>query len=338
MSIKRLTAIILAFVLVLSLAGCGKSSGDNSSLEIITAKPTDMEEEPVVNPNEIVLDKETILDYANESVNMWEYTQHFFDDAIVYKDDLGQFALMPVDDSLPKSNYNWDNLERIFAAHTEYEYREGGETVSLKGIDVSQYQEEINWEKVAADGVKFAFIRIGYRGYGSQGKLQYDERYEENIKGALKNGIAVGVYFLTQAISVAEAQEEARFVLDAIAPYNVSWPVVLDVEGTSGKHPRTENLDADERTEYVAAFCDVIADNGYTPMIYSNISWFLKQMMLERLTKYDKWFAQYWSRPFFPYEFSVWQYTSSGRVDGITGSVDLNISMKDFGKKEAENE
>ena len=102
----------------------------------------------------------------------------------------------------------------------EVQYMQDGQVVSHKGIDVSKHQGNIDWTKVAADGVEFAFIRVGLRGYGTEGKLVEDEYFEQNIKGALQAGIKVGVYFYSQAITDAELLEEANLVLEKVKPYN----------------------------------------------------------------------------------------------------------------------
>ena len=270
--------------------------------------------------------------YAESSTNMWEFLQRFYKDMIVYKNEDG-FVYAPVDKTLPLSDYNWDLLVEKGLNSREIEYVENGETKTLKGIDVSRYQNEIDWGKAAADGVEFAFIRLGYRGY-STGSLVLDERFEQNVTGALQNGVAVGVYFVTQAVSEEEAQEEAQLVLDTIAPYNVTWPIVLDIEDVGNDDARTALLTSDQRTDNIIAFCEHIRASGKTPMLYANIRWFVERMDLSRLTAYEKWFAQYFNRPFFPYEFQIWQYTSSGSVAGIEGKVDLNISFVDYGKEE----
>lgn len=328
--LKRILAGLLALTLLLSLAACG---GGSSEPEAPPNNEDLQEDDAVLTEDFRELSKEELLEYANSSSSLWELTQRFFTDIIIYKDSLGQMTYAPVDPDMPKSNYDWNNLVRLLKPEKELEYQIDGETVSLKGIDVSAYQEDIDWEKVAADDVQFAFIRLGYRGY-SEGKLVTDAKFEDNIVGALKNGVKVGVYFVTQAISEEEAIEEAEYVLDAIAPYNVTWPVALDLEATSGKHPRTENLTAQERTTYVKAFCERIKEAGYTPMLYSNIGWFLQELDLKELTDYDKWFAQYFNQPFFPYEFQAWQYSNSGKVDGISSYVDMNIAFYDYDKKQ----
>ncbi len=344
-----LVLIIMAGVL---LFGCGPAkesemgSINASTPGGIEAKPGDDPVDPAetaepVEPKEptddeiiISLPLSRLKEYAQSSSAVWEFIQRFFTNTIVYKDKLGNFVYAPVDNSLPKSNYNFDNLVNINPTGTkELEYVENGVTTSIKGIDVSQYQADIDWEKVAADGVKFVMIRAGYRGYGT-GKLVQDTKFEDNIQGALKNNVAVGIYFVTQAVSEEEAVEEADFVLEMIKPYRVTWPIVLDIEEAGGGTGRTAGLTADERTTYTLAFCDRIKEFGYVPMLYCNIRWFMEELDLSRLTLVDKWFAQYFNRPFFPYEFTMWQYSSTGKVDGIKGNVDLNLSFRDYGQGE----
>ena len=113
--------------------------------------------------------------------------------------------------------------------------------------------------------------------------------------------------------------------------YDVTYPIVLDVEEVTTKNPRTENLTKQERTEACIAFCERIKEAGYTPMIYGNLKTFLLMLDMEQVEEYEKWFAFYQTPLYFPYEFSVWQYTSTGSVNGIKGDVDMNVSMKDWG-------
>lgn len=250
----------------------------------------------------------------------------------IYKDELvvaddGRYYFFPIVDTLKHHSYQADqfqmNEEEIL------EYWEDGNVVSKKGIDVSRYQENIDWKKVAADGVEYAFIRLGIRG-ASEGKLSVDAKYEDNIEGALKNDVEVGVYFFTQALTKEEAIEEAEFVLEHMEGYDVTYPVVLDVEEVTTKDPRTEDMTKQERTDVCIAFCERIREAGYTPMIYGNLKTFLLMVDMEQLEDYEKWFAFYQMPLYFPYEFSVWQYTSAGSVDGIKGDVDMNVSLKDW--------
>ncbi len=322
---KKIKAIFIA-VLVLS-AGAFSGCAVQDPSEPADAKPPAEE----IPEGSVVVTREEIYRYATESNTVWEFAQRFFGDVVVYKDRDGKFVFEPVDPDLPRSDYNWDNLVELGTAHREVAYVQGGKTISIKGIDISRYQKTVDWDKVASDGVEYAIIRLGYRGY-DKGGLVLDELYEENIEGALKEGVAVGVYFVTQAISVEEAIEEAEFVLENMRDHDITWPVVLDLEDPASSSARTASLTRDEQTDITVAFCETIREAGYTPMLYCNIRWFMEELDLTRLTEYDKWFAQYFNRPFFPYEYQMWQYTNNGRVEGIAGPVDLNISFVDYGQ------
>lgn len=253
----------------------------------------------------------------------------------LYKDELvvanaGRYYFFPISDTLKHHSYQADQFQ--MNEEDILEYLVDGNVVSKKGIDVSRYQEKINWEKVAGDGIEYAFIRLGIRG-ASEGKLILDSTYQYNVEGALKNDIDVGVYFFTQALDKEEAVEEAEFVLEHLGDYDVACPIVLDVEEVAMDNPRTKEMTQQDWTDVCIAFCDRIKEAGYTPMIYGNLKTFLLMLDLEQLEEYEKWFAFYQTPLYFPYEFSVWQYTSEGRVDGIKGDVDMNVSMKDWGRE-----
>lgn len=252
--------------------------------------------------------------------------RYFYPDDIVVA-DAGEYYFFPISDELVHNTY--DPEQFVLDEDQIMTYYEDGEMISHKGIDVSRYQGSIDWEKVADDGVEYAFIRLGIRGY-SEGAIQEDATFENNIKGARRNNIDVGVYFFTQATSVEEAEEEAQYVLDLIEPYRVDYPVVIDVEAVSNANARTNNLTKEERTEYCIAFCEKIRNAGYTPMVYGNLKTFMLMLDLEQLEDYDKWFAYYDEQFYFPYDFKVWQYTDTGLVNGIDTDVDLNISFEDL--------
>lgn len=194
------------------------------------------------------------------------------------------------------------------------------------GIDVSYYQEEIDWKKVAADGVEFAMIRLGYRGW-SDGVLYMDTRFKENIEGAQSAGIDVGVYFFTQAVNEAEAKEEAEYVLSALEGYEIRMPIACDVEEIDDHDGRMDRLSASRRSRNVAVFCQTIKDAGYEPMIYCNMYYEAYKLNLEMLSAFPIWYADYNRFPQTPYHFDIWQYTCKGKVKGISGNVDCNIQM-----------
>ncbi len=240
----------------------------------------------------------------------------------------GEIVFVPVSENVAKSTFLQDNLQVLESG--EFQYVENGEVTSHKGIDVSRFQEEIDWEQVASDGVEYAFIRVGIRGYGS-GALVEDDAYETNVEGALAQGIAVGVYFYSQAITVEEAIEEADFVLEAVDRYDgITYPIVIDIEKVGEEGARADALTKEERTQVCLAFCERIVEAGYTPMIYGNTETFTLLLDIEQIAQYDRWIAFYDEILCFPYEFSVWQYTHNGTVAGIDSSTDLNLSFKEW--------
>jgi len=178
--------------------------------------------------------------------------------------------------------------------------------------------------------IDYAMIRCGYRAYGS-GLLVKDTSFETYITSALTNNVDVGVYFYTQAVTKDEAIEEANYVLDLIRPYKVTYPVAIDVEAIENDSFRQEKLSASELTDIVIAFCDTIKSAGYTPLIYCNLLYFMDNVELSRLEAYDKWFAGYQTAaPYYPYKYTMWQYTSTGTVPGVSGNVDINICFKNY--------
>lgn len=195
------------------------------------------------------------------------------------------------------------------------------------GIDVSAYQQEIDWPAVAADGIDFAILRLGYRGY-TEGGLFLDKTFERNIQGALDTGLEVGVYFFSQAVTPEEAREEAAYVLDALEGYEITYPVAFDWEPISDDGARTNGLDGETLTRCAAAFCGKIGEAGLRPAVYFNQSIGYLRYDLRELTEYDLWLAEYDSKPDFYYHFDLWQYTHTGRVAGIQGDVDLDLDLR----------
>lgn len=249
-----------------------------------------------------------------------QYLQRFVDDHFVFK--MGNdFEYIPVDFSLKLNGYNWDHLSE---GYWEKEYGSDGAYRAVKVIDVSAHQGQIDWEAVKSDGVDYAFIRLGYRGY-STGKIGLDARYEENIQGAIDAGIQVGVYFYSQAVNRWEAAEEAQLVLENIRGYDLGLPVVFDIEGAPNRYARTYGLSSQRYTNIINGFCDTVENAGYDTMVYSFSKFFVSNLDMSQLQGRDLWLAQYYDVPFFPYEFKIWQYDSKGQVAGIHYNVDLNL-------------
>ena len=216
----------------------------------------------------------------------------------------------------------------------------------IMGVDVSHHNNDnsegvINWAEVANAGYKFAMVKVAGRSTGADGNLYTDSYYEENIQGALAAGMQVGAYFFSQSMSVEEAVEEANYICDLIAGYNITYPVVFDWETTSGY--RTEDLrnNSELRTAMSIAFCDTVKSRGYDSMIYINKYDYLNYVDTDKLSSnYDIWLAWYWNDyyetgelwhegddvPDIGYKYRIWQYTSTANVPGIAGGCDVNIA------------
>lgn len=243
---------------------------------------------------------------------------------------------IPINDKIPECTYDWDRLDTTDPNNWTY-LDENGAKISIRGIDVSKYQGTIDWKKVANAGVEFAIIRLGYRGM-NEGTLELDPTFEKNMEEAAAAGIKTGVYFFSQAITKEEAEEEADFVIRAVKKYNVTYPVIFDTERVATYNARANGLSYEDRTDLCITFCDRIAAAGYTPMIYANTKYMIMGINLERLEKYDKWFAVYSDKITFPYDFQMLQYSESGTIPGIKGNVDLDISFVDYSKADDSNE
>lgn len=211
------------------------------------------------------------------------------------------------------------------------------------GIDVSYYQEDIDWEKVKASGIEFAILRLGYRGY-SAGTLVTDSRFHEYIKGAHKAGLELGVYFYTRAISKKEAKEEAEYVIKVLKDYPgyLSFPVYYDMEDAFGPRMGTANLTTADRTAFCVTFCDTIKAAGYDAGVYSNCEYFTYYLDKNQFKTYNNWFAKYststiFNGDYFEVEYNMWQfgggeftdpkYPKVAKVPGIGGenNADLNV-------------
>lgn len=191
------------------------------------------------------------------------------------------------------------------------------------GIDVSKWNGSIDWNAVRNSGVSYVIIRCGFRGSTAGGLIE-DANFRSNIKGAQNAGLKVGLYFFSQAINEAEAVEEASMCLNMAKGYNVSYPIFLDMEPSGG---RADSLSVDARTKVAKAFCQTIANSGYKSGVYANKTWFNSYLNTPSITGYKIWLAQYAAAPSYTKtRFDLWQYTSKGKVSGISGNVDMNIS------------
>ena len=221
-------------------------------------------------------------------------------------------------------------------------FNENGALASIQGVDISEYNGSIDWQTLASAGCEFAMIRVGYRG-STIGGLYKDALFDTNMQGAQSVGMPVGVYFYSQAITISEAVEEAEYVMNILSKYpKTEYPVYIDVEETAGGgRLEAANLGRQAYTDIVLAFCDTLRAAGYNSAVYSYQSRLNYQLYADQFAKkgYDLWYAYYNIDPWgFDGDFQIWQYTGTGRIDGIRGQVDLNVSKVDYsGAKDLQN-
>ncbi len=196
--------------------------------------------------------------------------------------------------------------------------------MATKGIDVSKWQGNIDWQKVKKSGVDFAILRVGYTGAKS-GEPTLDSKFKRNFEQCAKRGINVGAYYYSLATTTKEAQAEAQFVIKQLKGKKLQYPVYIDTEDT-----RQVKLSRGALTKVVKAFCDTIEKAGFYVGIYANKSWFGEQLNDRKLKAYDKWVAQYNEKCEYKGGYGVWQYTDKGKVNGIVGNVDLNECYKNY--------
>lgn len=297
---KKLTVLL---ILILILSGCEKKE--------------DAPVESNVSTSEEAL--EEILDNSDEKEpeEAEELPQ-----ILVFKDAKGNTYETEINPDVSANPYEREGFkqegDRVSFDGTEY--------YSRFGIDVSEHQGRIDWTKVKNSGVEFAFLRIGYRGYGKAGNLVADKTFENNYWGAKNAGIDVGIYFFAQAVNEEEAAEEAEFVLSLLGDKAIDLSIVYDPESILGANARTDGVSGEQFTRNSIVFCERIIEAGHRPMIYANMKWEAFMLDLTKLP-YPLWYADYEPIPQTPYDFSFWQYSESGSVDGIAGACDLNLEF-----------
>lgn len=274
--------------------------------------------------------EKVVKDYADNDPEV-----RITDDRLYFKDGLFGEAWLPILKDVPASDIEKELLTLDKNGRMSYTDESGREAVF--GIDVSYHQENIDWKAVADSGVEFAMIRAGYRGYET-GNISLDTDLHKNIRGATENGIDVGIYFFSQAVDVDEAIEEAEFLLGELEGYDIKYPVVFDWEIIGVEPARTDDVSARTATNCAVAFCEIIREAGYKPMVYASRRMAYFKFDLSRLKDYDFWLAEYSDEPTMYYDFDMWQYSCEGEIEGIEGEVDMNICFKDYTTEEADDE
>ncbi len=195
------------------------------------------------------------------------------------------------------------------------------------GIDVSRHNGNINWNAVKASGVDYVIIRCGYRG-SATGALIQDQNFTKNIQGATAAGLKVGIYVFSQAVNEVEAVKEASLAVACAKGYNLTYPIFIDTESSGG---RADRIDKATRTAVVNAFCQTVANSGYKAGIYASKTWFEDRLNMSAIPgSYRIWLAQYAAAPTYKGKYDMWQYSSKGKISGINGNVDLNLSYMGY--------
>lgn len=199
------------------------------------------------------------------------------------------------------------------------------------GIDVSKWQGTIDWGKVRKAGKEFAFIKFGGRDVSELAFLYIDETFTYNITHASANGLRVGIYFFSQAITPEEAAEEANFIAANINGIHLDYPIVFDWENRANTRGTNANLSAEQHIAIAHTFVNTLKSHGYETMLYGSISSPMVQSVLPTLSNCRLWLARYTNdindKPKYNGDYRIWQYSETGRVDGIKGNVDLDIQL-----------
>ncbi|WP_312938865.1 glycoside hydrolase family 25 protein [Oscillibacter sp.] len=195
----------------------------------------------------------------------------------------------------------------------------------IKGIDISTWQGAPDFEKVKASGIEFVIARAGY------GKNNIDKQFARNAAECNRLGIPFGVYWFSYALTVGDAAREALYCLEAVKPYRLEYPIIFDLEYDTVRYAKNNGVAITKAlaTQMVKAFCSEIEKAGYYAANYANTDYAANMLDMSTLSHFDLWFASYKSTCSRS-DAGIWQYSSSGKVDGISGSVDMDYSFRDY--------
>ncbi len=317
---KKGYAIIIASILACAICACAKPAPASTVESATTAsgQPDD----------QIIVTKDRVSEHdeapATETQAEPEAEPTPEPQTLLFRDVFGEEYTTVINPDIPKNPYSPD----LFKHDGDKLTYEDDAYDCMLGVDVSHHQGNIDWQAVKEQGYEFVIIRIGYRGYGTEGSLNIDRMFDENYKQAKEAGLLIGVYFFAQAINEEEAEAEAAHVLQILNGRELDLPVVYDPESILDHEARTDNVTAEQFTKNTDRFCAKIKEAGYNPMIYSNMLWEAFQLDLSKLSGIPIWYADYEAIPQTPYDFTFWQYSNEGKVNGISGSTDLDIWLR----------
>lgn len=214
-------------------------------------------------------------------------------------------------------------------------YYENSSLKSFVGVSVSKADPELNFYQLSRNGIDYAILKIGQRGYQS-GEIALDDKFEEYLKACIDAGMPIGISFSSHAITTEEAIEEADFIIGKlnefheIYEFELAYPIVINLDAVLNDTDRCAFLDKNERTLILNTLLPKITENGYPVILYANKEWLLQNMYLSHLTQYDVWLDQTGDVPDYPYQFVMWHYTTNAVVKGAEGPLNMSISFVDF--------
>lgn len=233
--------------------------------------------------------------------------------------------LMKSEATVASSADNAMTLSAINDADKKISSKFGEDETLVYGIDISSENGEIDWNQVYQSGIRFVMLRAGYRGAFS-GEIYTDDSFSEYAKEANRAGLDVGAYFYTQAINEREAVEEASAMILLASQSHITYPLCIRVDMAGGMG-RADEIDSNTRTEVVNAFCQTIKNSGYDPCFYATKNWLSTNLNTSKLDKNRIWLAEYRKVPTYEGFYDMWEYSCNGKVPGIDGDVNLNISF-----------
>ena len=244
-------------------------------------------------------------------------------------DEKGKKTYYEILEDVPVNDYDLEN--DLLNENGMLSYKDN-KREAIKGVDLSKYNGTVDFNVLKDKDVKFVMLRLGSRGYGT-GSISLDEKFVEYAQNAQLAGLQIGAYFYSQAVNEMEAIEEANYIVGAVSGFSVKYPIAIDIESVSGDEARTDKLTSKERTAVVKTFCDTVKGYGYKPIIYATRDMLIAGLDLVELEDYDVWLADENVPTDYPYRFAMWQYNKKGKIDGISGDIDLNLCFINYEQK-----
>jgi GH25 family lysozyme M1 (1,4-beta-N-acetylmuramidase) len=212
-------------------------------------------------------------------------------------------------------------------------YYDGNKKLSRLGVTLSEDSGEVDFELLRDGGIDFVMLKLGSRGYGT-GLLSLDKNFVTNMEKAKKAGMDIGVYFCSQAVTVTEAVEEAKFVTDNLISYQLTYPVAYQMESISNDSARTDILDEEQKSQVAEAFLNDVENAGYQVLLYGDERWLLTEILSsELLKKYDVFLTDFSAIPEYPYGFKMWEYSTGNTISGVEREANYVISFVDYTKR-----